>query len=46
LNESPDPAHYSGTTRPKLVDKTADDFITVDDLLALENAFNNRKFIK
>lgn len=46
LNESPEPAHYSGSIRPELMNKTADDFITVDDLLALENAFNNRKFIK
>lgn len=46
LNKSPEPAHYSGSIRPELMNKTADDFITVDDLLALENAFNNRKFIK
>ena len=45
LNNSSAPNHLSGTTAPSLFTKSTDDFISSDDLIALENAFNNRKFI-
>lgn len=45
LNNSSAPNHLSGTTAPSLSAKSTDDFISSDDLIALENAFNNRKFI-
>lgn len=45
LNNSSAPNHLSGTTAPSLSTKSTDDFISSDDLIALENAFNNRKFI-
>ena len=45
LNQSSAPAHFSGTTQPNLVKKSKDDYIKAQDLLDLENAFNNRKFI-
>ena len=45
LNNSSDPAHFSDTTKPNLAKKSKDDYIKAQDLLDLENAFNNRKFI-
>ena len=45
LNNSSAPDHLSGTTTPSLSIKSTDDYISSDDLIALENAFNNRKFI-
>ena len=45
LNQSSAPNHFSGTTQPKLTKKSEDDYIKAQDLLDLENAFNNRKFI-
>lgn len=45
LNNSSAPIHFSGTTKPNLTKKSKDSYIQAQDLLNLENAFNNRKFI-
>lgn len=48
LRNSSPPEHYSNPVTPTtttLPDVAADNIITVDDFLKLENAFNNRKFI-
>lgn len=45
LNNSSPPNHLSGSVTPSLSMKTVDSYILADDLIALQNAFNYRKFI-
>lgn len=46
LNKSsaPNPSSFSGTIKPNLQTKTAQDFIIANDLIILENAFNKRYY--
>jgi hypothetical protein len=45
LNNSSPPNHLSSSVTPSLSMKSVDSYILADDLIALQNAFNYRKFI-